>query len=307
MDLVVAERLDFRCEVLDEDVQVAHRAERPAQPLQLVPHGLATTRDRVARCRPAGRPGAVASRRASGATPRIRSRASCPDRGRARARPVPECGRAASRRSTRRRARRPGSAWNSRSSAWNTFGRVSPSVAPARRSSFSIRRSVFSSPSINSTSSSSKLRVTRWWSRTATVSWTTSAPSATDALAAGPEPRDRQQRGATKVGDEQFQHVVRWRARPAVGLELEPSVAPQQLQLPEPLPVLDAVPQRDAATREPVVGRVVVGRDEETRLDRLATELGQLELACCPQLHLPLERLADRHHTESRHAAVKER
>ena len=40
MNLVAAERLDLRCEVLDEDVQVAHGAECPAQPLQLVPHGL---------------------------------------------------------------------------------------------------------------------------------------------------------------------------------------------------------------------------------------------------------------------------
>ena len=33
-----------------------------------------------------------------------------------------------------------------------------------------------------------------------------------------------------------------------------------------------------AATREPVVGRVVVRGDEEAGLDRLAAELGQLEL-----------------------------
>ena len=104
-----------------------------------------------------------------------------------------------------------------------------------------------------------------------------------DALTAGPETRDRQQRGAAKVSDEQPQHVFRRRARPALGLELEPRVAPQQLQLPEPLPVLDPVPQRDAATREPVVGRVVVGRDEDTRLDRLAAELGQPELAPQPR------------------------
>ena len=127
------------------------------------------------------------------------------------------------------------------------------------------------------------------------MSWTTSAPSART-----PSRRVRRraigtQRGATKVRDEQFQHVVRWRAGPALGLELEPRVAPQQLQLPEPLPVLDPVPQRDAATREPMVDRVVVRGDEEAWLDRLAAELGQLELACCPQLHLALERLADRH------------
>ena len=48
-----------------------------------------------------------------------------------------------------------------------------------------------------------------------------------DAFAAGPETCDRQQHGATKLSDEQFQHVVRWRARPALGLELEPRVAPR--------------------------------------------------------------------------------
>ena len=37
---VVAERLNLRCEVLDQDVEVPHRAECPAQPLQLLPHGL---------------------------------------------------------------------------------------------------------------------------------------------------------------------------------------------------------------------------------------------------------------------------
>ena len=38
MGPVAAERLHLRCEVLDEDVQVAHGAERSAQPLQLVSH-----------------------------------------------------------------------------------------------------------------------------------------------------------------------------------------------------------------------------------------------------------------------------
>ena len=116
-----------------------------------------------------------------------------------------------------------------------------------------------------------------------------------DAFTAGAETRDRQQRGAAKVSDEQPQHVVRRRAGPARGLELEPRVALRQLQLPEPLPVLDAVPQRDTATRKPVVGRVVIGRDEDTRLDRLAAELGQPELFSSPELHLSLERLANRH------------
>jgi hypothetical protein len=82
--------------------------------------------------------------------------------------------------------------------------------------------------------------------------------------------------------------------RPIDGLRLE-------------VTVLDPVPQRDAATREPVVGCVVVRGDEDPRLDRLAPELGQLELACCAQLHLALERLADRHPPSLGTPAVKRR
>ena len=62
------------------------------------------------------------------------------------------------------------------------------------------------------------------------------------ALAPGAQARDRHQGGAAKVSDEQVHHFVRRRAGPALGLELEPRVVPQQLQLPEPLPVLDPVP-----------------------------------------------------------------
>ena len=71
--------------------------------------------------------------------------------------------------------------------------------------------------------------------------------------------------------------------------------------------MLDPVPQRDAASREPVVGGVVVRRDEDPGLDRLAPELGQPELACRPELHLALERLADRHLPSLGTPAVKKR
>ena len=111
-----------------------------------------------------------------------------------------------------------------------------------------------------------------------------------DAFAASTETRDRQQHGATKVSDEQFQHRRSGgEPGPPSASSSSRAIALQQLQLPEPLPVLDPVPQRDAATRESVVGRVVVGGDEDARLDRLAAELGQLELARRPQLHLALE------------------
>ena len=101
--------------------------------------------------------------------------------------------------------------------------------------------------------------------------------------------------------------LVRRRAGPACSLELEPRLALRQLQLPEPLSVLDPVPQRDAAARQPVVGRVVVGRDEEARLDRLAAELGKPELLARPKLHLALERLADRHPPSLGTPVVKKR
>ena len=192
-----------------------------------------------------------------------------------------------------------GSAWKSRSSAWKTFGRLSPSAAPARRSSFSIRRSVCSSPSSSSTSSSSKLRVTRWWSRTATESCTISAPFALTpsrrvrslAIGRSVAPRRCPRRSASSSPG----------ARPASRLlQLEPGAPLRQLQLPETLAVLDPVAQRHAAAREAVVGGVVVGRDEQPRLDRLAAELGQPELARRTQLHLPLDASRESPSAESR-------
>ena len=68
-----------------------------------------------------------------------------------------------------------------------------------------------------------------------------------------------------------------------------------KLQLPKSLAVLDPVAQRDPAPGEPVVIGVVVGRDEEPWLDRLAAQLGQLERLAGPELHLALDGLLDRH------------
>ena len=78
-------------------------------------------------------------------------------------------------------------------------------------------------------------------------------------------------------------------------LQLEPGLPRRQLQLPETLAVLEAMAKRHAPAREPVVEGVVVGRDEEPRLDRLAAELGQREVLAGTKLHLSLAGLADRH------------
>ena len=96
-----------------------------------------------------------------------------------------------------------------------------------------------------------------------------------DPLAPGAKARDRQQLGAAQVTGEQPEQLGRRLHRGAFSLELEPRPGLRQLQLPEALAVLHPVPQRDPAARQPVVGAVVVGRDEEARLDRLAAELGQ--------------------------------
>ena len=78
-------------------------------------------------------------------------------------------------------------------------------------------------------------------------------------------------------------------------LELEPRAPVRQLQLPQALAVLNAVTQGDPAAGEPVVGRVVIGGDEEPRLDRLTAELRQPERVARAQLHLALDGLLDRH------------
>ena len=98
-----------------------------------------------------------------------------------------------------------------------------------------------------------------------------------DAFAAGPEPRDRQQHGATKVRDEQFQHVVRWRAGPARRPRARAARCPaSSFSCQSPFPFSTRCRSVMPRRAEPVVGRVVVRGDEEARLDRLAAELGQL-------------------------------
>ena len=99
-----------------------------------------------------------------------------------------------------------------------------------------------------------------------------------DALTAGAQARDRRERRPPQVSDQQSQQLVRRRRRRSRDLELEPREPARQLQLPEPLAVLEPVAERDAPPGKAVVGRVVVGRDEEPRLDRLAAELGQREV-----------------------------
>ena len=74
-------------------------------------------------------------------------------------------------------------------------------------------------------------------------------------------------------------------------LELEPGVAARQLQLPGAGAVLDAVPERDAVSRQPQVVRVVVGGGQDARRERLAAQLGQDEALGGRELELALERL----------------
>ena len=128
-----------------------------------------------------------------------------------------------------------------------------------------------------------------------------------DALAARAQARDRRQRRASQVRHEERDELGRWRQRPAGFLQLEPRRPGRQLQLPEPFSVLDPMAKRDPAPGEPVVGGVVVGRDEEPRLDRLAAELGQREVLAGTKLHFPLERLADRHPPSLGRGVVKRR
>ena len=165
------------------------------------------------------------------------------------------------------------------------------SVAPARRSSFTSRRSVRSSPPTSSTSSSRKRRVTRCPESRATESSTTSAPSTSTtsrrvrSRATGANSRPR--RNATS-SDESSSGG---RAGGPALLELGAARPTRELELPEARSLLDPVAERDAVPREHEVVRVVVRRDEHARRKRLAAQLRQDESLAGSQLHLPLEGL----------------
>lgn len=120
-----------------------------------------------------------------------------------------------------------------------------------------------------------------------------------DAGAPRAQARDGHELVAAHVGAQHPEQLVRRRSRTAGHLELEPREPARELQLPETLPVLDPVAQRDAVLGEPVRPCVVVGRDEDARLERVAAQLGQLEGAVGLQLHLAFEVSADPRHRPS--------
>ena len=175
---------------------------------------------------------------------------------------------------------------------------------PARRSAFSIRRSVFSSPSSSSTSSSSKLRVTRWWSSTATVSWTISAPSART-------PSRRVRRRAIGFSRAPLRCPARSASRSAGGAAGRAGLSPARAAPSPPAASAARGPCRSRARWRSVTPRrasrwssgVVVGRDEEPRLDRLAAELGQREVLAGAKLHLSLDGSRGSPSAESRRRA----
>ena len=117
-----------------------------------------------------------------------------------------------------------------------------------------------------------------------------------DPLPAGAQARD---------GDERRCHGD----TPAAGRPARPAAAPAALparardgprprgsfSCQRPGAVLDAVAERDAVPREPQVRGVVVGGDEDPRRQPLAAELGQDEPLARSQLDLALERLLHRH------------
>ena len=186
----------------------------------------------------------------------IRRRGGCPGRGRAA-------------RGSRRRARSPSASPGGVS--FVSFGGVGrpvqaehavelrlelarsrghrPCAAPWRAGA-----SAFSSPSISSTSTSRKRWETRWPTSTATLSSTISAPWARTTSR-------RVRRRATGTSAAPRRYAASRSTSSAGGraggppqLELEPGRVARQLQLPQPGPVLDAMPKRDPVAREAQVG-----------------------------------------------------
>ncbi len=116
------------------------------------------------------------------------------------------------------------------------------------------------------------------------------APGA-NPLPARAQARHGHEPGAAQVGGEQLHHLHRRPRRRARRLELQPGGVARQLELPQARSVLDAMPERHAMPREPEVGGVVVGGDEDAGSQALAAELGQDEPLSRSQLDLALERL----------------
>ena len=169
------------------------------------------------------------------------------------------------------------------------LARHRPPGAPCRASA-----SPFSSPSTSSTSSSRNERTIFLSAMTETTSIVTSATAPVAASVRIPERFVRRTATGSSgmapcVRGEQLGHLGGHRARGAGQLELETVGPAWQLQLPEPAAVLHPPAQRDARAGEAVVGRVVVGRREGPVGECRPRELGQPERAVGRQLQLALE------------------
>ena len=117
-------------------------------------------------------------------------------------------------------------------------------------------------------------------------------PVVGDAVAGASRPQrgDRRERPMPKVRGKQAPQVVGRTGRAAGRLELLTSVLARELQLPAGEAVLDASAQREPTAQQRLRRRVVVGRSEEARLERLAEIRRQLERRIRVELQLALER-----------------
>ena len=101
--------------------------------------------------------------------------------------------------------------------------------------------------------------------------------------------RHRHGPGAAQVGGEQAEHLRRSRPRDALELQLEPILAVGQLQLPGAVAALGAVAQRDPARGQPQVGCVVIGRTELPHRQTVARQGRERETGGGGEFALPLE------------------
>jgi hypothetical protein len=96
-------------------------------------------------------------------------------------------------------------------------------------------------------------------------------------VAARPQCRDRLQLAIVQDSGERPRDRARRSRRPAGLLELDPCVGDWDLQLPDARTVLGAPPKRDPGPEEPAIGRVVIRRGEDVRLERPASEPIELD------------------------------
>ena len=278
-----AEQVRIATQVLHQHVEIAHRAERAAEPAQLGPQ----------RAHPIGveqRPGGAQDRahpprRHPHLVQLLRIGAEPGARMVADDRLVLGAQRGGDVLAGRRRPAQAGAAGAGacRSSAWKSFGRESVSAAPGpAQAADDGAADRPCRPSTSSTSISSNRRAIRRPSNTDTASVTTSASLRSPSRARTPVRRVR--RRATGTG----RAPRRWaasrpstsagsRPRDALELELEPILAVGQLQLPGAVAALGAVAQGDPGRGQPQVGRVVIGRTELPHRQGVARQGRELE------------------------------